>query len=60
VPAEAKRAPKQRQRWVGPVPAIRSMREEAFLKYFKMELGRDPTGKYFAVLHNLSQSEISC
>jgi hypothetical protein len=49
-------------RWVGPVPdKVRAEREEAFLKYFTLalNLGRDPTRKYFAVLHNLSVSEVS-
>jgi hypothetical protein len=53
---------RRKQRWTGPVnPAIRQQREEAFLRYFtlSMSLGRDPTRKYFSVLHNLSTSEIS-
>jgi hypothetical protein len=56
------RPARRRQRWTGPVdPAIRQQREEAFLRYFtlSMSLGRDPTRKYFSVLHNLSTSEIS-
>jgi hypothetical protein len=53
---------RRRKRWIGPVdPTILQQREEMFLQYFRlsMSLGRDPTRKYFAVLHNLSVSEIS-
>jgi hypothetical protein len=62
VAADRPQGTPQRKRWTGPVdPAIRQQREKAFLRYFtlSMTLGRDPTRKYFAVLHNLSVSEIS-
>jgi hypothetical protein len=60
--ATSKASAKRRKRWVGPVPAdIRNARVDAYWRRFELalELGLDPSARFFAAQHNLSASEVS-